>query len=148
MSFNNTKTPLKPTVKAKWQIPTRKTKGGMQFYLEGTLKKKFCRLYPVNTNPRLMEWFGISFSTLQRFRREFGLKKDMKAIHLQHAADIKATCEANGYYASIRGKRPSEAAIEAIRKKFAEGFDPITRLKEINPEKYGLVIKAHDLRIH
>ena len=72
MSFNNTKTPNKPIGKAKWQVPMRPNaeSGAKEYYIEGELKERFCKLFPKNSNRRMMAWFGISFSTLQRFRRE------------------------------------------------------------------------------
>ena len=105
MSFRNTKTPNKPTTPAKWQVPMRpNAKSGVrEYYLEGELKERFCKLFPKNSNRRMMAWFGISFSTLQRFKREFGLEKDMKSIIRQQSKDTKRICERNGYYASIRG---------------------------------------------
>ena len=143
MSFNNTKTPNKPIGKAKWQVPMRPHhKGGKdQYYLEGELKERFCKLFPKNSNRRLMKWFGISFSTLQRFRRELGLQKDMRAIRKQLAKDIKKTCEKNGYYDSLRGHAPSEACQEAARKMRAEGFHPIKQLKANNPRKYKRLMR-------
>lgn len=138
MSFRNTKTPLKPTKEAKWQVPMRPNEksGVKEYYLEGELKERFCKLFPKNSNRRMMAWFGISFSTVQRFKREFGLEKDMKAIRKQHAKDIKKICERNGYYASIRGKVPSEACLEATRQLRAAGFHPMKQLKANNPRKY------------
>ena len=138
MSFRNTKTPLKPTKEAKWQVPMRPSQknGVSAYYLEGELKERFCKLFPKNTNRRMMTWFGIGFSTLQRFKREFGLEKDMKAIIRQQAKDTKKICERNGYYASIRGKAPSEACLEATRRLRASGFHPIKQLKANNPRKY------------
>mgnify|MGYP003424687518 FL=1 len=143
MSFNNTKTPLKPTKEAKWQVPMRPHhKGGKdQYYLEGELKERFCQLFPKNSNRRMMKWFGISFSTLQRFRRELGLQKDMRAIRKQLAKDIKKTCEKNGYYDSLRGHAPSEACQEAARKMWAEGFHPMKQLKANNPRKYKRLMR-------
>ena len=143
MSFRNTKTPLKPTNAAKWQVPMRPNaqSGVKEYYLEGELKERFCKLFPKNSNRRMMTWFGISFSTLQRFKREFGLEKDMKAIRKQQAKDIKKICERNGYYDSLRGKKPSEASIEAIRKLRAEGFHPIKQLKANNPRKYKRLMR-------
>lgn len=143
MSFNNTKTPLKPTTTAKWQVPMRPHhKGGKdEYYLEGELKERFCKLFPKNSNRRMMAWFGISFSTLQRFRRECGLEKDMKAIRKQQAKDTKKICERNGYYASLRGKAPSEACMEAARQLRAEGFHPIKQLKANNPRKYKRLMR-------
>lgn len=138
MSFRNTKTPLKPTKEAKWQVPMRPNEksGVKEYYLEGELKERFCKLFPKNSNRRMMAWFGISFSTVQRFKREFGLEKDMNAIRKQHAKDIKKICERNGYYASIRGKAPSEACLEATRQLRAAGFHPMKQLKANNPRKY------------
>lgn len=143
MSFNNTKTPLKPTTAAKWQVPMRQHhKGGKdEYYLEGELKERFCQLFPKNSNRRLMKRFGISFSTLQRFRRELGLQKDMRAIRKQLAKDIKKTCEKNGYYDSLRGHAPSEACQEAARKMWAEGFHPMKQLKANNPRKYKRLMR-------
>lgn len=138
MSFRNTKTPNKPTTVAKWQVPMQPNpkSGVKEYYLEGELKERFCKLFPKNSNRRMMAWFGISFSTVQRFKREFGLEKDMKAIRKQHAKDIKKICERNGYYASIRGKAPSEACLEATRQLRAAGFHPMKQLKANNPRKY------------
>ena len=143
MSFRDTKTPLKPTTAAKWQVPMRpNAKSGMkEYYLEGELKERFCKLFPKNSNRRMMTWFGISFSTLQRFKREFGLEKDMPSIIRQQAKDTKRICERNGYYASLRGKAPSEACMEATRQLRASGFHPMKQLKANNPRKYNRLMR-------
>ena len=143
MSFRNTKTPLKPTTAAKWQVPMRpNAKSGVkEYYLEGELKERFCKLFPKNSNRRMMAWFGISFSTLQRFKHEFGLEKDMQAIRKQQAKDIKKICEKNGYYSSLRGKAPSEACLEATRQLRASGFHPIKQIKATNPRKYKRLMR-------
>lgn len=143
MSFNNTKTPLKPTTTAKWQVPMRPNakSGTKEYYLEGELKERFCKLFPKNSNRRMMTWFGISFSTLQRFKREFGLEKDMQTIRKQQAKDTKKICEKNGYYASLRGKAPSEACMEATRQLRASGFHPMKQLKANNPRKYKQLMR-------
>lgn len=139
MSFGNTKTPCKPTGEAKYQIPMRATpesNGVKSYVLEGELKKKFIKLFPKNSNRRMMEWFGISFSTVQRFKNELGLKKDMKAIRRQQIMDVKKTCEENGYYDSLRGKPVSEACQEGRRRLFESGFCPLKALKKKNPRRY------------
>ena len=143
MSFRNTKTPLKPTTAAKWQVPMRpNAKSGVrEYYIEGELKERFCKLFPKNSNRRMMTWFGISFSTLQRFKREFGLEKDMKSIIKQQAKDTKRICENNGYYASMRGKKPSEACFDGARRLFASGFHPMKQLKANNPRKYKMLMR-------
>ena len=145
MSFRNTKTPSKPTTPAKWQVPMRPkpTSGAREYYMEGELKERFCKLFPKNSNRRMMAWFGISFSTLQRFKRECGLEKDMKSIRKQQAKDTKKICERNGYYASLRGKAPSEACMEAARQLRAEGFHPIKQLKANNPRKYKRLLRKN-----
>lgn len=143
MSFNNTKTPLKPTTAAKWQVPMRPNpKSGMkEYYLEGELKERFCKLFPKNSSRRMMTWFGISFSTLQRFKRKLGLEKDMQAIRRQQINDTKKVCERNGYYDSLRGKKPSEACFDGARKLFASGFHPMKQLKANNPRKYKQLMR-------
>ena len=143
MSFRNTKSPLKPTTAAKWQVPMRPNpiNGVKEYYLEGELKERFCQLFPKNSSRRMMTWFGISFSTLQRFKRKLGLEKDMQAIRKQQAKDAKRICEKNGYYASIRGKKPSEACREAARKLRASGFQPLKQLKANNPRKYKRMLR-------
>ena len=143
MSFNNTKTPNKPIGKAKWQVPMRpNAKSGVrEYYIEGELKERFCKLFPKNSNRRMMTWFGISFSTLQRFKSELGLEKDMKSIIRQQAKDTKRICERNGYYASIRGKSPSEACLEATRQLRAAGFHTMKQLKANNPRRYKQLMR-------
>ena len=138
MSFRNTKTPTKPDGVAKWQVPMRPhpKAGVMEYFLEGDIRDKFIELFPKHSNRRIMQWFGISFSVLQRFKRELGLGKDMKKIRREQARDAKRICEKNGYYESLRGKKPSEAALEAARRLRATGFNPMKRLKEISPRRY------------
>lgn len=143
MSFNNTRTFRKPAGKAKWQVPMRHHNGTgpMEYYLEGELREKFRRLFPIHSNRRMCTWFGLSFATLQRFKREMGLEKDMRAVRREQARDTKRICEKSGYYASLRGKAPSEACLEAARRKRAEGFNPITRLRETNPREYRKLMR-------
>lgn len=142
MSFNNTRIFRKPTEKAKWQVPTRPHNGTgpMEYYLEGDVKEKFCKLFPIHSNRRICTWFGLSYATCHRFARELGLQKDMTAIRREHAKDVKKICEKNGYYDSLRGKRPSDACIEGTRRKRAEGFHPFKQLKKNNPRKYKKVM--------
>jgi hypothetical protein len=145
MSFKNTKSPLKAdiTAKPKWPVPMRPhpKAGVMEYYLEGEIKERFIKLFPIHSTRRIMQWFGISFATCQRFKRELGLTKNMKAIRRELAKDVKKTCEKNGYYDSIRGVAPSQACIEATRRLWASGFVPMNRLKEKSPERYARVMR-------
>lgn len=141
MAFNNTKTPRKTDGEAKYQLPMRVNPrhGKEEYYFTAELEAKFRRLYPIHSNRRIIAWFGISFSTTQKFKKMLGLKKNMKAIKKEQARDIKKICEKNGYYDSIRGRRPPEAAIEATKRMWAEGFHPMRALKEKNPRRYRKV---------
>lgn len=141
MSFNNTKTPKKPTCKAKYQVPKRRNEksGNPELYLTPELEEKFRSLYPVTMNRRMMELFGISHSTLHRFARELGLQKDETIIRRKLAKQIKKICEDNGYYDSMRGHRPSPQCQQAISDKFASGWHPMKAMKAKNPRKYKRV---------
>lgn len=145
MSYRNTTTPLKCEItgKPKWQLPVRPhpKAGVMEYYLEGENLERFIKLFPVHSNRRIMQWFGISFSTCQRFKRELGLKKDMVAIRKELARDTKKICEKNGWYEKLRGKALSEAAIEATRKMRASGFNPIKEFAAKHPTKYRNMVK-------
>lgn len=146
MSFPNTKTHTKPTDESlvRYPVPRRpnaKQPSKSEYYLTPELEAKFRELYPVTMNPQLMEWFGLSHSTLHRFAQELGLTKDRAVILRKHAKQIKAICRKNGYYASIKGKQPSEQCLEAARRMRADGFHPMKRLKEINPRKYRATLR-------
>lgn len=139
MSFNNTKTPLKPTdlTKVRYPVPMRRGKhNAMVYYLTPELEEKLRELYPKTMNAQLMQWFGLSHSTLHRFAITLGLEKDMAVIHHKHGQQVKAICRRNGYYDRLKGKRPSEATIEGTRRKRSEGFVPLHRLKELSPRRY------------
>ena len=56
-------------------------------------------------------------------------------------ASIKRKLEKNGYYASMRGRKPSEACVEAVRNMWQEVRDgkrvhPIHAMKHENPKRY------------
>lgn len=137
MSFRNTKTPTKAEIKGKprYQVPTRLVHGLTAFYLTPELEAHFVRLYPTTMNRDMMRMFGISFSTLQRFKRELGLQKKMKTIRHKQAQLAKRICEENGYYESMRGKAPCEAAMEATRQLRASGWHPMQVVRK-NKRRY------------
>lgn len=141
MAFNNTKTPTKPEGTARYQLPMRANpvNGANGYYFTEELAAKFRRLYPIHSNRRIVAWFGISITTVQKFKKKLGLKKNMKAVWKEQARDIKKTCKKNGYYDSIRGRKPSEACIEASKRMWAEGFRPMHALKEKDPRRYRKV---------
>ena len=137
MSFRNTKTPTKAEIKGKprYQVPTRLVHGLTTYYLTPELEAHFVRLYPITLNRDMMRIFGISFSTMQRFKRELGLQKKMKTIRHKQAQLAKRICEENGYYESMRGKAPCEAAMEATRQLRASGWHPMQVVRK-NKRRY------------
>jgi hypothetical protein len=137
MSFRNTKTPTRAEIvgKARYQVPTRLVHGLTAFYLTPELEAHFVRLYPTSMNRDMMRLFGISFSTMQRFKRELGLQKKMKTIRHKQAQWAKRICEENGYYDSMRGKAPCEAAMEATRQLRASGWHPMQVVRK-NKRRY------------
>ena len=149
MSFRNTKTPTKAEIKGKprYQVPTRLVHGLTAFYLTPELEAHFVRLYPITLNRDMMRIFGISFSTMQRFKRQLGLTKNKNVIIRKQAEVCKKVCEENGWYDSLRGKAPSEACQEAARLKRESGFNPWLTLKKQNRRKYNrLMVKRSEQR--
>lgn len=144
MSWTKTPTKAETTKKQKFVVPSFINKWGkLEYKLTPELEKEFSRLYPVTPNREIMGLFGISFSTMQRFKKELGLEKDMAVIKRKHTAQIKRICEKNGYYDSIRGKKPTVQCLDAIRKWWKDGNNPYKSLKDKNPRKYRKVCKAN-----
>ena len=150
MSFNNTRVFRKPVgITPRYPVKMVPNKYGcLTHVLEGETQRMFRKLWPIHSNRRIAEWFGLSFSTIQRLAKREGLEKNMKAIRKELSRDVKKICEANGYYASLRGKRPSEACLEASRRKRAEGYHPCKRMKELSPRRYAKFIAERGAHIH
>ena len=149
MSFRNTKTPTKAEIvgKPRYQVPTRLVRGVKTYYLTPELEAHFVRLYPITLNRDMMRLFGLSFVTMQRFKRHLGLTKNKKVIIRKQAEVCKKVCEENGWYDSLRGKAPSEACQEAARRKRESGFNPWLTLKKQNRRKYNrLMVKRSEQR--
>lgn len=114
--------------------------GRMSYVLTDEQRDLLIKLYPKRSNAELMKLFGLSFSSLQRLRRSLGLQKDMATIRKQLAERVKEICERNGYYDSLRGKPPSAAAIEASRRRLAEGFKPLEEFRKKHPKQYKAML--------
>jgi len=117
---------------------------GLKYMLTDEQKDWLCKWYPVTENSVLSAVSGIKFSTLHRMARLYGLKKSEKGLHgimKRQAKKCKKICEANGWYASLRGKRPSAACLEATAKMWKdvrEGrrLHPMKIIKRENPRRY------------
>lgn len=121
---------------APYQIPTKGKGPEAGYCLEGELLEKFCQLFPIHLNAELAKLFGVSKNTLSRKAKQLGLKKNMSVIVHKTIKKTMATCRENGYYASLKGKRPSDACIAAARRNILNGFSPQRALRERNPEGY------------
>ena len=66
--------------KPKYPIPLKSTSGFPKYCLEGEVKEKFFELYPTHTHPELMQLFGVSYSTIARFAKQYGLQKNIEVI--------------------------------------------------------------------
>ncbi len=147
MSFIGTTTPRKTGEKAKWQLRKEKGRRAWTYILDGENRERFIKKYPKHSTRRIMLWFGISYATAHRFARELGLQKDMKAINREHAKDTKKTCEENGHYAAMRGRKLTPEQREAIRQWRANNPHPLVTLKKENPQRYRrLMQKRADSR--
>lgn len=107
------------------------------------------RWFPEVENSILSKTSGMSLSTLHRFARQLGLKKSekgMKGIMKRQGIAKKRTCERNGYYDSIRGKRPSEKCQEGAARMWEEIHEgvrehPMRVFKKNNPRRYKRLMK-------
>lgn len=143
MSFPNTHTPKlsEITGEAKYQCPTHIVNGAVTYYMTPELEARFRKLYPVTMNRDMMQLFGISFSTVQRFKRLFGLEKKMNTIRRKQAAVAKKINEESGFFDTLRGKPLSEACYKAAAEKRATGWHPLKGLSHRNNRKYHRIMK-------
>lgn len=103
-----------------------------------------CRWFPEEENSRLVAACGLSLSALHRFARELHLTKSvkgMKRIKRRQAQHIKRVCEQNGYYASLRGRMPSEATRKGAAQMWQDIREgkrehPAYIMRRENPRKY------------
>ncbi len=103
-----------------------------------------CKWFPEEENKVLMKASGMSCSALHRFARQFHLTKSakgIKRIKKRQATHIKRLCEKNGYYDSLRGRRPSEACRRGTAQMWQDIRDgkrehPAHAMKRNNPRKY------------
>lgn len=116
---------------AKYQI--EKVKG--RYVMTDEQRELFTKKFPTTLNRKLATMFGVGISTILRMGKDLGLHKNQKVIAKKRGAEIVKACTKNGYYASIKGKRPSQACIDATRAKFATGYHPFQCMSKSNYEK-------------
>lgn len=118
--------------------------GGRAYQLTGEQLEWFLHYFPIVENRRIRKAMHIGDGTMHRLAKKYGLVKSEKGLRgirrRQARAGVK-TCERNGYYDSIRGKKPPLAAREATRRRWdavrrGEMKHPFVILRETNPKKY------------
>ena len=127
-------------------FPGTVTRGGVGGKISLTDEQKdwLRQWFPVTENRRLAKAMGTSESTMHRFARELHLtksEKGMKAIMRRQAKLCKKVNEKSGYYASLRGRKPSEASMEGTRRMWQEIREgkrehPARIMKRKNPRRY------------
>lgn len=106
------------------------------------------RWFPLVENGRLMKASGLTHSTLHRYARLMRLQKDPQALHgIKRRATHRAmrTCERNGYYNSLRGRRPSEACLQGARQRWqqikaGQLLSPLAEIKKHNPRRFKRIM--------
>ena len=70
-------------------------------------------------------------------------EKGLRGIRRRQARAVRLKCESNGYYESLRGRRPSEAALEGYRRyvKSDTYRHPYAVMREEHPRKYRQICK-------
>lgn len=144
MSWRGTKSPNKPTKKPRFEI--KKDKYG-KYILDEKVEAEFRKVFPKRLNIEVMEYFGISFSAMQRIKRLWGLEKDKASVKRRTIKKIVRTCTENGYYESLKGKRPCDEAMRKTKEMREAGFNPIGRLKETDPKRYKKFCKKISERV-
>lgn len=132
-------------------FPGTVTRGGVGGKISLTDEQKdwLRQWFPITENRRLAKAMGTSESTMHRLARDLGLvksEKGMKAIMRRQAKLCKKVNEKSGYYDSIRGRKPSEAAQEGTRRMWKEIREgkrphPFHVLKKKRPRRYKQLMK-------
>ena len=119
------------------------------FVLTDEQEAWFRKWFPEVENKVIAKASGMGLNSIHKFARLYGLtksEKGMKAIKRRQAAHIKKVCERNGYYNSLKGRKPSAAAVEATKKRWEEVREgkrehPIKAIKRKNPRRYKKMMR-------
>lgn len=117
----------KPTESPMYKIPRSK----MRLHWDDFSKKKFCELYPVTPMSDMMRLFGLSEKSVRTWAKNFELTKNYNVIKQVQVSKLskvmKKVCKDRDF---------SPQAREALKKKRAEGFNPVLAFKEKHPRKF------------
>lgn len=127
----------------------RSQEGGCSYVLTDEQAEWFTHWFPIVENSRIAKAMHISLPTMHRLKRKLMLKKSaagMKAIKRRQAKAVAKICEANGHYASMRGKRPSEASIAGLKKRWDDikagrRDHPLVAMRKKSPKRYAKLMQ-------
>lgn len=102
--------------------------------------------FPLIENARIAASAGISETVMHRFARELRLTKSakgLKGIRKRQAKKAKKINEENGWYDSMRGRKPTQACLDAYQEylKSDRYKHPMAIMREKNPRKYKKVMQ-------
>lgn len=105
-----------------------------------------CKWFPLVENIKLQQMSGLSHSALHRYARMLHLKKSEEGEKgIRHRATRKAmkTCKENGYYDSLKGRKPSQACLDAWKTVVMKpGYiNPIQRIRMDDPKRYRMIMR-------
>ena len=103
--------------------------------------------FPKTENSRICKAMGTSIATMHRIARLHHLTKSAEGFHaikVRQGRRIARRLNSTGYYASLRGKAPSQAALDGFQRYVhSEAYKhPLKLLKEKHPKKYRALMKA------
>lgn len=116
--------------------PRPDTQPGRKTILTDEQKDWLRRWFPEVECKRLMKASGLTYYAIHHFAQTEGLtksEKGLRTIMKRVARKANKTKKDNGYFESIRGKRPHENAIEATRQRWQQGFHPY---RQLSPRRY------------
>lgn len=120
MSWGNTTSPAKfqgiePKFKVGW---AKCNKGNPMLHLTHQQETEFKLLFPVTINAELMKMFGVGSSTIHRWARRLGLKKDEEQITRQRRQHAKESSQ--WYYDTLKGKTPKVIELMKTDKEYGK----------------------------
>lgn len=122
----------------------KRSNGGSKYVLTAEQEQWLRDYFPTHRGDMLRAMMGVSLSTFYRLLKCCGVEKtdaQRARIFRRNAKIGRQTCEANGYYDSIRGKRPSQQCIDGSRAMWqrihsGEALHPLQKIKKDNPRRY------------
>lgn len=98
--------------------------GNPEYCLEGEVRQHFIRLFPIHSNRRIMQWSGISYSTIQGLRR-------LRAEGFDPITQLKRT-NPRKYRAVIKQRSEKrKTLIQQERRRILYGLPRKTRLRVV-----------------